>query len=284
VFLATRCFAEALPLTTKDVGLMLRTGYSSEVIIHELETRHFADTLDDAKQKSLVQSGAKPALLEALGSGRFAVSAEQSLRVKQKLADEAARKAAAAEESRKMDALYQAQRARDRTFHTQLPASNGPIHAALKGQLVRSQNGDLIRVDDDLVSRKKIFGLYFSAHWCAPCRQFTPKLVEFYKQIAAAHPEFEIVFISGDHSAEAMQLYMRDAGMPWPAVAFDRVMTNEVLRKYAGPGLPDLVIVDGSGKILSDSYVNGEYVGPTRVLADLDAMFTKSTAQVLAHR
>ena len=31
----------------------------------------------------------------------------------------------------------------------------------------------------------KVVGLYFSAHWCPPCRGFTPKLAEAYKAITA---------------------------------------------------------------------------------------------------
>ena len=31
------------------------------------------------------------------------------------------------------------------------------------------------------VTESPIIGLYFSAHWCPPCRGFTPVLSEFYK-------------------------------------------------------------------------------------------------------
>src|SRR5579864_6462000 len=38
--------AAPLPLTLKDVSLMLRSGYSSEAVMREVEARKFADTLD----------------------------------------------------------------------------------------------------------------------------------------------------------------------------------------------------------------------------------------------
>jgi nucleoredoxin len=64
--------------------------------------------------------------------------------------------------------------------------------------------------------RAKYIGLYFSAHWCPPCRAFTPKLVKFYEQFKSNHPsahDFELVFISSDRSsAEAAKYY---SGMPW---------------------------------------------------------------------
>merc|ERR1719495_1556006 len=42
----------------------------------------------------------------------------------------------------------------------------------------------------------KTLGLYFSAHWCPPCRGFTPKLAETYKKLKEQGQNFEIVFVS----------------------------------------------------------------------------------------
>ena len=28
-----------------------------------------------------------------------------------------------------------------------------------------------------------VIGLYFSAHWCPPCKGYTPKLVDLYKEL-----------------------------------------------------------------------------------------------------
>ena len=36
---------------------------------------------------------------------------------------------------------------------------------------------------------------------------------------------------------------------------------------------PDLVLLDASGKVVSDSYAGKEYLGPQKVLADLDQIF-----------
>jgi nucleoredoxin len=36
--------------------------------------------------------------------------------------------------------------------------------------------------------------IYFSAHWCPPCRRFTPMLVQSYNQMKAAGKNVEIVF------------------------------------------------------------------------------------------
>jgi thiol-disulfide isomerase/thioredoxin len=34
--------------------------------------------------------------------------------------------------------------------------------------------------------------LYFSASWCKPCREFTPKLVELYNKKKAEGEDFEV--------------------------------------------------------------------------------------------
>src|SRR6476620_6397892 len=62
------------------------------------------------------------------------------------------------------------------------------IAGAAKGNLVRLQNGNLVSCYDDELAPKQIYGLYFSAHWCPPCRKFTPQLVAYYNQIALDHP------------------------------------------------------------------------------------------------
>jgi len=46
----------------------------------------------------------------------------------------------------------------------------------------------------------KVVGLYFSAHWCPPCRTFTPELCKTYKKLAEEQKKnFEIVFVSSDN-------------------------------------------------------------------------------------
>ena len=60
------------------------------------------------------------------------------------------------------------------------------------------------------------FGLYFSAHWCPPCRLFTPILIDFYNKINEKEKKFEIIFISSDQSSQQFDEYYNT--MPWAAV------------------------------------------------------------------
>ena len=51
-----------------------------------------------------------------------------------------------------------------------------------------------------------VVGLYFSAHWCPPCRAFTPELVKAYGEVNGSGGQhqrrnrFEVIFVSNDKS------------------------------------------------------------------------------------
>src|SRR5437660_11871799 len=64
-----RAICGPMPLTAKEIGLMLRSGYSSEAVMRELSGRHFADSFDSTVEKQLVQSRADQSLIDALRSG-----------------------------------------------------------------------------------------------------------------------------------------------------------------------------------------------------------------------
>ena len=104
-----------------------------------------------------------------------------------------------------------------------------------------------------------------------PCRAFTPKLVDFYKQFKSQHPNFELIFVNHDESGDAMLEYMKTDAMPWPAVRFDDIESVKA-NKYCGAGIPDLVLVDADGKVLSDSFNGQEYVGPEKVMDDIKSL------------
>ena len=278
--------AKLPPLTTKEISLMLRTGYSVDAVQRELAARHFIEQIDAAEEKTLVQAGATAAFIAALKSGAFAVPASELAAAKEEIAAQAARRARQAEEARKFNTLYQQQQLdQARVAATPAPSSSSHAIAALvKGDLVASRNGVLSSVTDQPIEQKKLIALYFSAKWCGPCRKFTPQLVQYYNRIAAAHPEFEIVFVSADRSGAAMEAYMRDFQMPWPAVKFEKVAEKQELKKYAGSGIPCLVLIDATGKVISDSYQGATYLGPDKVLADLDRLFSPAAAAPVALR
>jgi len=64
---------------------------------------------------------------------------------------------------------------------------------------------------------KTAVALYFSAHWCPPCRQFTPQISEWYKTDLQSRG-LEVVFISGDKDEKTFDEYFGE--MPWLALPF----------------------------------------------------------------
>ncbi|XP_067671480.1 nucleoredoxin-like [Haliotis asinina] len=88
----------------------------------------------------------------------------------------------------------------------------------------------------------QVVGIYFSAHWCPPCRGFTPALAEFYKKMKSKG--LEIVFVSSDRDEDSFNGYYET--MPWLAVSFaDRGRKQQLCDKFGVTGIPTLVLLDG---------------------------------------
>ena len=49
----------------------------------------------------------------------------------------------------------------------------------LLGETLKTKDG--VASTAEALKGKQAVALYFSAHWCPPCRGFTPQLVETYK-------------------------------------------------------------------------------------------------------
>lgn len=126
----------------------------------------------------------------------------------------------------------------------------------------------------DSLAGKKFIAVYYSASWCGPCRNFTPDLVKWYKRHASKSDLFELVFVSADRSEAQMQEYMLEDKMPWPALEFSSIKMGHPIVGKGGPGIPSLVVFDAGGNPVAESYANGEYVGPRKVLANFEKMLT----------
>jgi cytochrome oxidase Cu insertion factor (SCO1/SenC/PrrC family) len=98
---------------------------------------------------------------------------------------------------------------------------------------------------------KKI-GIYFSASWCPPCRAFTPQLVAAYNQLQTEGKPFEVVLVTSDKDEASMKAYMKRHDMPWLAIPFGEKQIDALKKKYSVAGIPMLVVVDATGKTLSD--------------------------------
>ena len=228
----------AAPVTLKELDLMIRMQQSEADILKDLTQRRLLTPIDPPAEHQLTTDGASAALIAKIKAGNFALAPETAAAVVRRAAEQntlIAREKAA-------DAASLAARERERMAQ---PPTSDAVMRMLEGKLVHMEGGSLKPYPASELKNVRNFALYFSAIWCGPCRQFTPKLVDFYKKTKAAHPDFEIVFVSCDHNAAGMEQYMKTDDMPWPAVRFDQI--DNSLKKYATSGIPWLIILNDAG-------------------------------------
>lgn len=124
--------------------------------------------------------------------------------------------------------------------------------ATLKGGLADLLPENLLDSHGKEVSRNKLagktVGFYFSAHWCPPCRTFTPSLVKFRDD---NKHDFEIVFVSSDKSPQAQMGYMEETNMKWLTLPHRGKAANSLAGKYGVRGIPALIIVSPNGEIIT---------------------------------
>merc|ERR1719159_1649721 len=140
------------------------------------------------------------------------------------------------------------------------PASDAFI--GLFGEKLQGKNGELSTTT--ALAGKTAVAIYFSAHWCPPCRGFTPSLADSYTK-ALKGKGMEVVFVSSDRSEADFKGYYKE--MPWLAVPFARRDVKEALsKKFKVQGIPSLVILDaeantittdGRSKVASDPKGDG---------------------------
>jgi len=108
---------------------------------------------------------------------------------------------------------------------------------------------------NEALSGKTVVGLYFSADWCGPCRQFTPDLVNFYNRINSRkgrEGQFEIVWISRCRDYESYAQYFTQ--MNWLAMQPEDAMGirgQQLASRYKVKGIPSLVLLDEVGNVIT---------------------------------
>jgi len=123
------------------------------------------------------------------------------------------------------------------------------IWELLRGEL-QTSNGQRVDAETHLKS-KAAFGVYFSAHWCGPCRQFTPVLTETYKTLKSQDKAFEVVFVSADNDQHEFDEYF--GSMPWSAIPYtDKKRIDALNQHFEVEGIPHFVLLDGpTGGVIS---------------------------------
>ena len=97
----------------------------------------------------------------------------------------------------------------------------------------------------------KLIAIYFSAHWCKPCRKFTPILHQFHK-IINSFPDksIDIIFSSLDSSPEKMSEYFKSHG-DWFAFQYKHPFTSFLEDKYKVEAIPTLLILDSEWNLIT---------------------------------
>jgi len=122
----------------------------------------------------------------------------------------------------------------------------------LKGQQLLKKSGVVVDADEAL-DGKKIICLYFSAHWCPPCREFTPVLADFYGELVKEDEPLEVIFVSGDNSPNELLGYMKNCHGDWLAVQHGARLIGDLTDRYKVAGIPTLVVLTRDGQVITNN-------------------------------
>jgi len=110
-------------------------------------------------------------------------------------------------------------------------------------------DGSEVPAKDAVPEDKKIICFYFSAHWCPPCRQFTPMLKEFYNK--TKEQGVEIVFVSSDKTEKDMNDYYKESHGDWLRIAHKSSLGKELNEHFEVDGIPTLAVCKRSGEVIT---------------------------------
>lgn len=121
--------------------------------------------------------------------------------------------------------------------------------------ICKDKEGNKVTLED--LKKNTHLALYFSAHWCGPCRNFTPKLAKLYNAMVERYKnegkeqDFAFIFVSSDRTVEDFKSYYSE--MPW--YALDKEAENFALIKatlssmFGVNGIPSLGVATPDGEI-----------------------------------
>jgi len=122
----------------------------------------------------------------------------------------------------------------------------------LQGQELVNKAGNTVLANHALKD-KTVIAFYFSAHWCPPCRQFTPLLARAYaaSRTKGQGGNVEVIFVSSDRTEADLQKYMKESHGDWLAIPFDDPAAQTLSSRFGVRGIPALKIVGIDGSEIS---------------------------------
>lgn len=105
-------------------------------------------------------------------------------------------------------------------------------------------------VDAEKELAGKVILVYFSAHWCPPCRGFTPTLKDCFEDLKEKDKPVVIVFVSSDRSDDEMKSYFKEDHGDWFCAPHNSPMANNLKKNCEVSGIPTLAVVNMNGDVL----------------------------------
>lgn len=94
----------------------------------------------------------------------------------------------------------------------------------------------------------RVVVFYYSASWCAPCKQTSAILQQAYPDIMAKTKGLEFITYTVDHSPRARADYLRNTRFDWPALSPEVIENTPWLTNISGgtPQFQAFIIQDSS--------------------------------------
>ncbi|KAI6655170.1 Nucleoredoxin [Oopsacas minuta] len=126
-----------------------------------------------------------------------------------------------------------------------LPAPDS-ISSFFNDPIVDNQGNTFL--PDEVINGKSV-SLFFSAHWCPPCKRFTPILLDLYQLVNKNEKKLEIIFFSLDRNLDEYNQYF--ATLPFKGLPFDVKKTKKMARRFFISGIPALVMMNDKMEVLN---------------------------------
>lgn len=153
--------------------------------------------------------------------------------------------------------------------------STVPPAKAFRGRLERLRTGRPIKLDG--VPSADVYVLYFGASWCGPCRAFARAIKPIYESGEPAELGYELIFVSQDTPPKDVA-YVKAMDMPWPYLRAEARSAAGAVTNVGGHVLPDLVVIDRSGRILCQAVdATGRSAGVRRTFEQMRAARRSAT-------
>jgi hypothetical protein len=149
----------------------------------------------------------------------------------------------------------------------------------LSENVVRIGTGE--RVDLLAADAPPYLAIYHAAGWCGYCTQTTPQVLAWYEESKArGDRSIELLVISGDKTAADMQTHLKAKGFGGLTVPHGKDKPMFLLRETTVyNGLPNLIVVDRTGKLVIDSTNEMPMERTQRTLAQMRELQKKHAAQ-----